>query len=1376
MLSDSQRTSLVAHLRKGRADAPAITRRPDGIERIPLSYGQQQLWFIDQLAPGLPTYNIAGALWLTGPLDTDALGRAVDALVERHEVLRTRLVAVDGRPSQIIDPPTRRAPALRDLTGLPPHEREAALRRLSAEEAGRPFVLDTGPLFRTTLVRVAEDRHALLVVVHHTVFDGWSFGVLTKELLALYEAAMTGRTPGLPELPVQFADYALWEQQRLQGPVLDALVGYWQEKLAGAPSLHLLTDRPRPAVQTYDGGVETVTLDIALLEGIKAIGRSEGMTLFVTLLTAFQVLLHRLTGQDDIVVGTVSANRGHAELTPLIGYLVNTLAVRSDLSGDPTFLELLERVRTTIVDAYAHQDLPFAQLVDALRVHRDPSRHPVFQVGFNLADDYDSELQVAGLTVRQEELESASAKFDLLLSAVEHADGLSIRASYASALFDGATVRRLLGHFQTLLEGVLADPKRSLSRLPLSSAAERSREIAEWNQTAAAYPSRCLHERFEEQVEATPEDMAVELAGQGLTYAQLNARANQVARCLRGLGAGPEVVVGVCMQRSVDRVVALLGILKAGSAYVSLDPEYPPDRLAFMLQDAHLSIVVADEQSHASVPAAAEHIVSLDRDCGHLPTLDSSNPGYPSDPADAAYVIYTSGSTGRPKGVVVEHRQVVNFATGEIKHWPLKPDDRVLQFASLNFDVSVLDMFGALLSGATLVLGRSETLLSPPRLARLIRDERITFMCLPPAVLNLLADEPFPNLRVVIAGGEVLSAALVRKWARPGLRFINGYGPTETTVGATMFECTDSGTDAPPIGRPLPNYTAYVLDSWLEPMPVGVAGELHIGGAGVARGYLNRPELTAEKFVPNPFCNVPGTRLYKTGDLARRMADGNIQFLGRLDDQVKIRGLRVELGEIEAVLAQHPDVRQAAVVVHEDPAGQQQLVAYAALDPDRTPPTPADLRVHMTDRLPGFMVPQYVLTLDVFPLTTNGKIDRGRLPAPQTADNRAAYAAPRTIVEAVLATTFGTLLNLEQVGVDDSFFDLGGNSLQAMQLITSLRKDLAVDTDVTTIFLAPTVARLAAVLRDRHSLDDVPLDEALLDEPTEPTVVPPPVKTGPAHSAPNGGSLIQLSDGPASTPLYMIHPVSGTVYAYAPLAHELKDTYQVWGIEAAGLRPNTSPAVSLTAMVSRYVEEIRTIQPHGPYRLAGWSLGGLIALHIAQWLQELDEQVAFVTLLDTPFSVHEEVTHTDAELAALYVADAAHTLGPDAGRAPDPESSTAAEQLRWLADRLASGANSAEAVADIERRFQVYKAHLRLIAGNVPPPVDVATAVIGARNSTHNAAQWARVLPSLIRSVRVPGDHYSFLRPPAVHEVAATLRTLNTAADNTPADGDPLPT
>ena len=1066
-----------AGLRTGHA-APAIVPRPAEVTEPPASFGQEQLWFIDRFAPNLPTYNIPNALRLRGPLDAAALRRALDALVARHEALRTRLVAgADGRPRQVIDEPVGADLTEVDLSAADrPEER---LRELCAEQAARPFDLAAGPLFRTHLVRLAADEHALVVVVHHAVFDGWSIGVLTRDLAALYAAEVSGEPPALPDLPVQFADHTLWERERLGGSPPEDLVDYWRTTLADLPTLQLPTDRPRPTLDTFDGGVEWLDLGAESLAGLRELSRREGTTLFVTLMAALQVLLQRYTGQDDLVVGTVVAGRDHAELAPVIGFLVNTLPIRGDLSGDPTFTELLVRVRETTAGAYAHQDLPFAKLVEELRVERDPGRAPVFQVGFTLAEPVE-DVAAAGVTMRVEKIDLLAAKFDLAFLAEPRGDGLWIELSYATALFDVATVRRLLGHLRVVLAGVVQNPHRRLSELPILTEAELRRELVEWNDTAADFPPVCIHEGFERQVERTPDGVAAELAGETVTYAELNADANRIARRLRALGVGADVLVGVAMTVSPRRLAVLLGILKAGGGYVPLDPSLPAERLSFMVEDTGMPVIVADA-SGADLPSGAARVVRVDREWDEIAALDPADPGFPVRNSDLAYVIYTSGSTGRPKGVMVEHRHAANFLVGMVGAWRITPEDRVLQFASLNFDVSVMDMFMTLLAGARAVLVPPDVLSSPPRLADLMRETKVTFACLPPAVVNLLSGQDFPDLRIVLSAGEELSGDLVRKWLRPGLEFYNGYGPTEASIG-TCYSLIDGTVFPPPIGRPKPNYQAYVLDRHLNPVPVGVAGELHVGGAGVTRGYLNRPELTEERFIPDPFSGKPGARLYKTGDLVRRLPDGNLVFLGRIDSQVKIHGLRVELGEIETALVAHPSVAQAVVVLAPDASGEKQLTGYVRLDPAEPAAAVADLRQHLTHRLPAYMVPTYLIELDTFPLTSNGKIDKAALPAPGAAADTGAYTAPRTLVETVLADTYARLLGRERVGIDDGFFDAGGNSLQAMQLVTALRDDLAVDVNLAAIFLAPTPRQLTVLLREEYGLEDDELGDALIPE------------------------------------------------------------------------------------------------------------------------------------------------------------------------------------------------------------------------------------------------------------------------------------------------------
>ncbi len=1324
MLSDAQRAMMTARLRRAQGGTPAgIARRAAGTKDLPLSFGQEQLWFMDRFAPGLPTYNVAFGMRLRGPLDTGALTRAVDGLTARHEALRTRLVAdADGIPHQVVDEPASAGLVEVDVSGSA--DPEAALRERAASEAARPFDLAEGPLFRTHLVRLSAEEHALVVIVHHTVFDGWSIGVMVRELTALYAAEATGEPSGLAELPVQFADYAIWERERLQGSSLEELVEYWRKNLDGFQTLQMPTDRPRPMVASYEGGLERLHIGGEILAGLQELSQREGTTLFVTMLAALQALLHRYTGQDDVVVGTVSANRSRSKLAPLVGYLVNTLPMRTDLAGDPSFTELLVRVRETTMGAFAHQNLPFAKLVEELKVERDPGRAPIFQVAMTLAEPPESTV-AAGLAVELEKVDLVAAKFDVGVHVDVRPDDLWLEALYATSLFDAGTIGRLLGHLRVVLESVIEDPSRRLSEMPVLTEAELRRELTEWNDTAKDFPLVCVHEAFEAQTACTPDGIAAELDGETVTYAELNADANRIARRLRELGAGPEVLVGVSMAPSPRRLSVLLGIMKAGGGYVPLDPALPDDRLSYMIEDTAMPVVVADATGEAGLPDSGAAVLAVDREWDAITALDAGDPGYEVAASNIAYVIYTSGSTGRPKGVMVEHRQVVNHAIGMIEHWGVGSDDRVLQFASLNFDVSVMDMFMTLLSGARAVVAPTETLLSPPRLAQLMRDRAVTFASLPPAVVNLLSGQEFPGLRFVMSAGEALSSELVHAWVRPGLRFFNGYGPTEDTVIATFAEL-DGAVLPPPIGLPVANAQAYVLDKNLNPVPVGVVGELHMGGAGVTRGYLNAPELTEQRYIPDPFGEG---RLYKTGDLVRRLPDGNIVYLGRMDGQVKIRGLRVELGEIETGLASHPSVAQAVVVMSEDRAGEKQLVGYVRHDPDGPSIDVADLRRHLAQGMPAYMVPAHILVVDVFVLNTSGKIDKSALPAPDAPVETAAYAPPRTAAETTLTRVYADLLGRDQVGIDDGFFELGGNSLQAMQLVTRIHDELSVDLGVTAIFLAPTVRRLA----DR-------------------------IEQARAAGARSEGPLVELSEGEGGEPLFIVHAIGGTVHGYAPLARELGGAFTVYGVEAAGLAAGSVPSGSLDAMVAAYTEAIRAVRPEGPYHLAGWSMGGVVAFELAKAFEASGERVAFLGLLDAPFALPDQPAQAETAVAARFVADAARTLGWDAGEEP---ASSAAEQLDRLARRVDGGAGNTGAVrAEIEHRFEVFKAHNEAIAGYRPQgTVQADTMVVGARLSPNAPAapQWARLIEGDVSTLSVDGDHYAFLRAPLVTEVAESI-------------------
>jgi len=916
----------------------------------PLSFGQQRLWFLDQLEGGSATYNEFFALNINGLLQIAALEQTLTEIVRRHEILCTTFPMRNGFPVQAIAPTQTVPLPMVDLQQLPEVEQSTEVRRLAIEEQARPFDLSNGPLLRATLLRLGEESYVLLLNMHHIVCDGWSMGIFIRELSALYEAFSNGAPSPLPELPIQYADFAHWQRQWLQGEVLAAHLAYWRQQLAGAPPvLELPTDRPRPAVQTFRGATQLLALPKPLSQKLKALSQRWGVTLFMTLLAAFQTLLYRYTGQSDICVGTPIANRNRSEIEDLIGFFVNMLVLHTDLSGNPSFQELLGRVREVALGAYAHQDLPFEQLVEALQPERSLSHQPLFQVMFVVHDASMTTLELPGLTLSSLEMDSETAKSDLTLSIADGEQGLMGSLEYNTDLFETATITRMLGHFQTLLEGIVANPDQRLSDLPLLTPAERHTLLVEWNDTQVDYPKDvCIHQLFEAQVDRTPDAIAVVFEDKQLTYRELNRRANQVAHHLRSLGVGPDTLVGICVERSLEMVVGLLGILKAGGAYVPLDPAYPQERLAFMLEDSQVPVLLTQQRLVEKLPEHQACILCLDTDWELIAQESKENPLSGVRAENLVYTIYTSGSTGTPKGVLIAHQALVNHSITAAKAYQLQPDDRILQFASISFDVAAEEMFPSWLSGSTVVI-RPEQLLVLANFLQFLEQEKLTVLNLPTSYwyewvseLSHSAAKLPPTLRLVIVGTEQALPEQLALWQKlvgdsasadsfaSRVRWINAYGLTEATIGATIYEpvtCQENQQiSCVPIGRPIANTLIYLLDQHLNPTPVGVPGELHISGVGLARGYLNRPELTAEKFIPNPFSQEPGARLYKTGDLARYLPNGNIEFLGRIDHQVKLRGFRIELGEIEAVLKQHPAVQEAVVLVKELSQRQPQFI------------------------------------------------------------------------------------------------------------------------------------------------------------------------------------------------------------------------------------------------------------------------------------------------------------------------------------------------------------------------------------------------------------------------------------------------------------------
>ena len=1059
------------------AQRSTIKRTPrDG--ELPLSYAQQRLWFLQELEPNSPSYNRPTAIRLSGSLNVIALERSFGEIVSRHEILRTTFPVIDGNPVQFIAGPLHPKVAKVNLETLPENQREAEARRLLTEEARRSFDLARGPLLRAMLVRLGREEHILLLTTHHIVFDAWSEGVLLRELGEFYNALSTGSPCALSDLPIQYADFVVWQHQSLAGEALEKQLDYWKRTLMDAAQvLDLPTDKPRPSIQSFRGRRQSLQLSKTVSGTLGAFSRREGVTLFTTLLAGFQTLLHRYTGQTDIVVGTPIAGRTRIELEGLIGLFVNTLVVRTDLSEDPSFRVLLARVWKAVLGSWAHQDLPFEKLVEVLAPKRSTSHTPLFQVVFQLRNVPRQSLDLLGLKADDFGFDIGIAKFDLAVEMVETSQGLSALFEYNDDLFDDSTIARMLGHFETLLESIVLDPEQHLSALPILSDTERHQLLVAWNHTRADYSvDACIHSLFEAQAERTPEASAVVFGNQRLTYEELNRRANRLAHHLQNLGVGPEVLVGICVERSVEMLVGLLGTLKAGGAYVPLDPASPRERLSFMLEDARVAVLLTQEPLLERLPKPRAGVITVCLDSHWEAVKVETNLPSRTAPENLAYVIYTSGSTGQPKGVGVRHAGLVNLVRWHQQEYQVATQ-HATQLASPAFDACQWELWPYLLAGASVHIPDEETRNSPSKLVEWLTNEAIEICFLPTPLAVEALQLQWPSrghLKALLTGGDVLPPGSWRD-VPFSFRLFNYYGPTETTVVATStpIETGLRSDRPPPIGRPIANTQVYLVDSHLQMVPIGVPGELCIGGASLARSYFNRPELTAEKFIPHPFSGVRGSRLYRSGDLARYLPNGDIEFLGRIDHQVKIRGFRIELGEIEAALRQHPGIREAVVLAREDAPGEKYLVGYL-VPIDTAVPKFSELRAFLKKNLPDYMVPSAYVTLTVLPLTPNGKLDRRALPAPQGLhpELEAAYVKPTNEVERSIAGLWQEILKLERVGIDDNFFDLGGHSLLLVQLRDRLKRMFDREVSFIEMFEYPTVSALARFLsqdNNRHT-------------------------------------------------------------------------------------------------------------------------------------------------------------------------------------------------------------------------------------------------------------------------------------------------------------------
>ncbi|MFN6297586.1 MAG: amino acid adenylation domain-containing protein [Microcystis sp.] len=1057
-------------------ELPILPR--DKTAELPLSFAQTRLWFLAEFESNSSFYNIPLALRLEGNLNSEILIQSLEEICDRHEALRTNFITVDGIPTQVIQTRTWTVTVV-DLQHLSGSEKVIASQELAQNQAIQPFDLAGEPLIRITLLVLSETEHLLLVCMHHIVSDGWSMEVFLQELTALYNAYIQGLSSPLNPLSIQYGDFTLWQRQWLQGEVLQQQLDYWQKQLAGAPALlSLPTDRPRPNQQSFAGGHLPFSLSWELTEKLTQLTQEQGVTLFMTLLTAYAVLLYRYTEQEDILIGTPIANRNRSELEGLIGFFVNTLVLRIDLSGKPNFNQLLGRVREMAMDAYAHQDLPFEMLVEVLQPERDLSHAPLFQVDFLLQNSPPSPLELTGLTATPLTTENDTAKFDLTLGMENTGAELKGVWEYNTDLFDRSTIERLTGNFITLLEALVVNPQQPIFQLPLLTEVEAKELLKDWNATEKAYPfHQCIHQLFEEQAARTPAAVAVVFEGQELTYQELNIQANQLAHYLQSLGVNSEVLVGIYLERSLLVIVGLLAVLKAGGAYIPLDPDYPQQRLTYMAEDAQISLLLTQESLLDSLPVEDVGVIVLDKLAEILTVQSPENPLSEVVPENLLCLLYTSGSTGKPKGVMLTHAALVNHSWGISEVFGLTESDRVLQFASFGFDVAAEEIFPTWLKGGTVVLRPGQMFATLTDFADFIEQESLTVLNITPAywhewaiaVSQSLATVP-SSLRVVAVGGDAVLPETVNIWRQmvgKRVQCINVYGPTEASVTAIVHDLLDYQSEkinSVLIGRPIANTKAYILDQNLQPVPIGVKGELHLCGVRLARGYLNRPELTAEKFINNPFAHSPFNRLYKTGDLARYLPDGNIECFGRIDNQVKIRGFRIELGEIEAVINQNIDVQTSCVIIREDTPGDKYLVAYIVAHYERIPMI-SELRQFLSSKLPLYMVPQAFVFLESLPLTTNRKVDRRALPAPDKIGNRRdQYVAPRNGIEEMLVQIWTEILKIEQVGIYDNFFEIGGHSLLATQLVSRIRSLFKIELPLRSLFGAATVAELAHLI------------------------------------------------------------------------------------------------------------------------------------------------------------------------------------------------------------------------------------------------------------------------------------------------------------------------
>lgn len=1353
-LSENKRALLATRLR-GRIAAPATAAEVFAYPEkgpVPLSAAQRRMWFFYQLQPESAVYNVPFAVRLKGRLSSTALGAAIKGILIRHEVLRTRIDRSGSFPMQVVEEASPDALTEVDLKSDP--ARESVLQTLLVEESRRPFDLSRGPMLRATLIRMGDDEHVLVVVMHHIASDLWSWRIFLRELQILYGSLAADQFAELPPLPLQYADYATSERELTGGRLLDRSLAYWKQKLAGVPAmLDLPSDRPRLGAMSFRGALARHSLPTALVDGLKQCSRVDDATLFMVLLAAFKVLVFRLTQQTDLVVGVPTAGRTDPQTEGLIGLFVNTLAVRSDLSENPPFNVFLQQIKTTVLEALSHAELPFDKLIEELKPARVPGYLPLVQVMFTLQAAANEEVQLAGLNATPIDIDPGTARFDLTLVAEQKVHGLDLVLEYSTDLFDAGTARRTLGQFQALLEGVIADPRQRISQLPVLTAAERHQQLVEWNRTRMDFRGeRGLHQLFEEQAERHPQREALVAGSRRLKYRELNERADRLAGHLRKLGVQRETRVAVFLTRDVEMVTTLLAILKAGGSYVAMDPAYPLERLSFILQDSCAAIVVTQRRLLSSLPPSLGKIVVIDE--LPAPRRDTDSMSWAPAPArgrDLAYVIYTSGSTGRPKGVAIEHRNAVAFVSWAGTAFSARELGGVLAGTSICFDLSVFELFAPLSVGGKIVLAEN-----PLALPNLPAADEVRLINTVPSVMREMLRVGLPtSVETVNLAGEPLPSDLVDQlYSLPHIANVYDlYGPTETTTYST-FTRRERRARAT-IGRPIANTELYILDRRLEPVPIGVTGELFIGGSGVARGYLDRPALTAERFIAHPFSARPEARLYRTGDLCRYRPDGKVEYLGRNDEQIKIRGFRIEPAEIESALRAHSGIRDAVVVASERAPGERRLVAYVVARPGTERERAVDYRAFLRRTLPEPMIPSVFVSIEAIPRTANGKVNRAALPDDSGGNRDPAQArvAPRDPLETQLVEIWEAVLETKPIGVNDRFFDLGGHSLLAVRLASVIEKTLDCRLPVAALFQAPSVAELAALMQARG-------------QPAPP-------------------AMVALQPKGHRPPLFLAHAMGGgNLWGYANIARALGDDQPVYAFKPC--EPEQLSAFpTIESMAAHYLKEMRRAQPTGPYRLGGYCFGGNIAYEMACQLEAAGETVSLLALMNAwpANGGHDRITWSP-RVAVKFVGNVCHWTRrwcqwPVKTRLRffRWKAQTAKKKFaRWLGVGKPTKEGEIELLVDLsdipagERKL--WQAHLQALKDYHPSPYSGTITLLRTTgypffSSFDDAHGWRALAGERVAVRFVPGMHETIMVDPHVTSLARELRSQLDAANST---------